>query len=272
MKTRLVCSFVALLFLTAGRSRADTLPDIPVERVLLPLTVKNAPGAFGTQWTTELWLRLDTTRPSVFIMPLFARSNCDPPCPLPGGPLENASFPVDFFKTAPGELPGSLLYVQQDAIDDLFISLRLLEVSGFYSTPTLQLPVVRERDFSSRRIHILGIPGRPGLRGLLRVYGIDPDVTGDVRVAAFREEGGQFNQLLFDMTVPLTVVQREYAAGPFRVRVRPPVAQLDLSWLIPVDVTLYRLEITPVSPGLRIWGFASVTDNATQEIVLRTPR
>ena len=36
-------------------------------------------------------------------------------------------------------------------------------------------------------------------------------------------------------------------------------------------VPLLRIEVTPVTPGLRFWTFVSVTNNETQHVTLITP-
>jgi hypothetical protein len=255
-----------LLILVAGVSSAQTLPPVPLERWLLPITAREAHGAFGTVWSTELWMRIDAGGEAVWVAPSFADSPCEDQCPIGGGPPDDAAFKIGFLRTRAGEHPGSLLYVEEVNADDVHASLRLIESSR---GNVLQLPVVREREFTTRRVHILGIPIESRSRALLRIYGIDPAATGEVRVRVFREDQGpDFNRLLLDRTLPFTVMQRIYTAGPFSYPVRPPYAQLDLQT---VQDGMVRVELSSLDPTLRLWGFVSITENDTQRVTLRVP-
>src|SRR4051794_21790930 len=52
---------VALVSATLTRPAAAQRLDL-FEPVLLPVTVRNVPGAFGTRWSTELWYRNNSNR------------------------------------------------------------------------------------------------------------------------------------------------------------------------------------------------------------------
>ena len=73
-------------------------------------------------------------------------------------------------------------------------------------------------------------------------------------------------ELLAERMVGLSSVPKTYTFD-----LRPPVAGLDLAPLIRPAIGAVRLEITPTTPGLAIWGFVSLTDNLTQAISLRIP-
>jgi len=242
------------------------------DRLLLPITVREIPGAFGSVWNTELWLRVTTPLSSISINPYISAGDaCDPPCGggvvTPDNPLY--SFPLGFYRTHPGETSGSLLYITKGKIDNVHVSLRLS--NGMAGSDPVELPVVPERLFTADPLYILGIPLRSSARAMVRVYGIDPDMLGSVRVKAFAESPtGSANTVVLDTVVPLTVTQ-QFTRGVDPLPLRPSVAELNLSALIQSAFPLVRLEITPVEPGLRLWAFVSVTDNDRQTVVLRTP-
>jgi len=262
LTTALLLTIIAAPMALLGQT---SLPPGSYERFLLPITAIRAPGAFGTSWTTEVWLP-----PGANVFPSFAPSACDPPCPDGGGPPTGASYQIGFFRTHGNETPGSLLYVLQQNAEHVDVSLRLTETSGASHLLPLQLPVVRERQFTNDTVHVVGIPLGARTRATARIYGIDPDQLGNVEVRACREDTpGQ--SLILDETVPLAVAQLTYVAGPYRAEMRPPVTQISLDGLRATGATLVRLEITPLIPALRIWAFVSITDNDTQAITLRTP-
>jgi hypothetical protein len=259
---RYLFAIVVVAATTVG-AHAQRIPPLPdMERILLPITVINAPGAFGSSWSSQGSQFRDVDQ-SVFVLP-----SCEPPCDDPGGPTSQHTFGIDFFRTRPGETTGSIMYVERAFAADVYLSLMLREAS---TGETVELPVVREGSFITHKFQILDVTNpAPGKRITLRVYGIDPDVLGRVEVRVF-VEGTE--QLARDDIYDLQVVQRIYSnpAGTYSVPVRPPVAEI--SYYAPLTDAPYllRFEIEPLTPGMAIWGFVSVTDNATQHVTLRTP-
>ena len=232
-----------------------------MERVLLPITVVGVPGAFGSMWSAQGSIYRELDR-AVLILP-----GCEQPCDNAGGPTARHTLPLDFLRTRPVETNGSIMYIERAFSDSISLSLRLLETSTGQS---VQLPVVRERSFFTRRFQILDVPN-PGLgeRITLRVYGIDPGVLGKVQVRIF-VQGAE--QLTRDNVYDFTVVQRLYSTLAYSVPVRP--ALVEVSYYAPLTNTadLLRFEIEPLTPEMPIWAFVSVTDNVTQHVTLLTPQ
>lgn len=265
MKTTILLS-LAVSICAWSPSQAGSLPT--VERVLLPITVRSLPGAYGTSWTTDLWVRVATDDQPVFIAPLFRYvPGCESPCTVgPNGPtLAPYAYPIDFYPTRPGETSGSLMYLQSALSDDVHLSLRLTNGTG--SGPT-ELPVVRERFFTNKTVHILGVPLGTSSRATLRVYGVDPDRLGSVRVQVFSEDPQ--NTLLLDTVLSLSATQVFSTNAEWNLPLRPPEGEMSLTG-ISQTTRGARIEISAIDPGLRIWGFVSITDNATQTVSLRTP-
>ncbi|MDB4982496.1 MAG: hypothetical protein JWM82_3248 [Myxococcales bacterium] len=241
-----------------------------MDRALLPITVRDLPGAFGTRWTTDLWFKIDGNARIAYV-PSLPISFCDPPCPDLFVYDPDTSFVRDFYRTHATEPPGMLIYIDRATAATQHFSLRLQETTGAIRMEALQLPVVPESDFRGDGIQILGIPAKSSTRAMLRVYGIDPDLLGDVRVRAFRETESVPQALVFDRTVSLRVMQVVHLVGEQPFKLRPPAAELNLADLVPAGMDGVRLELTPLTAGLRIWGFVSLTDNVTQQVALRTP-
>jgi hypothetical protein len=270
MKTLSVSILVALTFPLSALAQSS----IVYERALLPITVRDVAGAYGSVWNTELWIKVDDSASRfIAIDPLSPAKGyrSDPGGFIdPWGPvIAPYAYPINFYRTQPGQTPGSLIYVSQPESDEVHFSLRLS--NGKPDSNPVELPVVRERYFTTSTLHILGIPLTTSGRAMLRIYGIDPSKTGSVRVKAFLDDGIT-NGMVLDAVVPLTVVQK-FDVNPGRdpLPIRPPAAELNLSTLLAATPFPGRLEITPVDPTLRLWAFVSITDNLRQDVVLRTP-
>ena len=78
-------------------------------------------------------------------------------------------------------------------------------------------------------------------------------------------------RLISEGTYALVATQRTYLTK-FRqpIATKPPAAEIG-NVTTDVDKPTAYVEIVPLTPNLRIWAFISVTDNRTQEVVLRTP-
>lgn len=251
----------ALLLVTASAEAQVTLPEM--ERVLLPISVRDVGGAFGTRWSTDLTMYMDADLPPLVVPFTGCYSQ---PCDDAGGPTSRRTLTLGFLATAPGDTTGSLLHIAQSGADSVSLALTLRRSADDVG---IAVPVVREREFSSRPLQLLDVPNPgPAKRMALRIYGIDPDLLGVVRVRIYR---AGTEQLLSDQTYSLTVAQKYFATASFRLPVRPPVSEVHYwSSLTPGNERL-RFQIEPVTPGLRLWAFISVTDNVTQEVSLRLP-
>jgi hypothetical protein len=257
-----------ILALSCAIGRAQEVPEL--ERILFPITVKNLEGAHGTRWTTVAEMHRDPSLVNEYIAPLFDRG-CEPPCWDPIHMVPGEVFPLSFIFTEPGKTSGSYLYVAKRSSQDTFFSLQLVQASC-RNCPRTELPVVRDRDFVDRKFSILDVPPPTGSqRVALRVYASDPESLGLVRVQIEelrgREEanGVVRDELISDFVLPLVVDQVRPLAGP-NVPVRPPTIELFYDQPFPNVSNNLHFEITPVTPGLRLWAFVSVTDNDNQQV------
>lgn len=238
------------------------IPPLPEQqRVLLPVTVTNVPGAFGSTWTSEL--RLFTHSGNLLVYPLRS-AGCEPACNEPIQAIPETVFLAGFFGTEPAETGGSWLYVQKSAADETVVTLTLRENSHLFT----QIPTIPEDEFFDHPVNILAVPYNPNTRLTLRVYANEDFAGAAVRCRVHDEFP---DAVLLDEIVPLSVKQRYYMTS-YTFALRPAYGQL--SWQ-PAEMPRLghvRVEITPLTPGLKYWSFISATDNATQQTVILTTR
>ncbi|HYC88745.1 MAG TPA: hypothetical protein VEO54_06005 [Thermoanaerobaculia bacterium] len=238
------------------------------EVLLLPILSEPLPGAFGALWRTDVWFMRTSELAS--IAPVVDRNclppRCGPPPPPLPQPFEAVQPPL--YRTRGGEPPGVLLYVPKNAVRDVILNVRVVDTSRQDLTDGVVIPVVKEADLTAS-VHLLNVGVTPHSRIMLRVYApFAPDLSR-VRVRVY--------------SIPLPdqlVLEQEIALGRavtdplpnWTLPIVPASAELSLPLpqLAPGRTPL-RIEVTPVSPGLRLWAFASVTNNITNEITIVTP-
>ncbi|MEA2238836.1 MAG: hypothetical protein QOC81_3560 [Thermoanaerobaculia bacterium] len=241
------------------------------EKVLFPIVVHpliQSPGAFGTSWVTEESV-LNAGSVPVPLAGTYACFFCKTAQPLqlgvtyglvPGSPRDN--------------LGGSFLFVDSRYADQLRFGLRVRDVSreadGFGS----EVPVVRTRDFRDDSVSLLGVPNQPNLRLTLRIYALD--AGGDVIVRVFEQRSGLIVHLSDPLPADALIAERTYKLAPvgspdagYPIDNYPAYAQISD---LPMPATsLARIDVVPITPGMRIWAFASATNNVTQQVTVISP-
>ncbi len=242
------------------------------EKVLLPVVAPApVPGAFGSSWITDFWMRNGGTVPIQVIG--YAYHCFLPECiPLgtpglnPGATIRPGVAPIPGFQ-------GQFLLVPKGFGDQIAFGLRFRDVSREAQSWGTEIPVVREGEFRSDRVTLIDVPVTAGFRQVLRVYELDSANERDarVRVRAYRldtsltEPESSPSPVLGEAIFQLAFVPNEFWPAY--------VAIPDLSAIAPLgDAQRIALEIEPVSPGLRIWAFATVVNNETQQATVITPQ
>jgi hypothetical protein len=194
-----------------------------------------------------------------------------PECVAPPTPPGTTFFP----KPLASPLPGTVLYVDASAAPAVHIGLRLQDLSRQSETWGTEVPVVRDKDLYGTSFELLDVPLTDGFRQLLRLYNVNNTnmATTHARVRFYRLDpaiysltdlsGARFppDALLLEQTVTFAVENfLGYAEIP-NIATVPALA----------GTSRIRIEITPIEPDLRLWGFVSVTNNATQHVTLITP-
>jgi hypothetical protein len=246
-------------------------PESPYEQVLLPTYFSGVlPGAYGTQWATELWIHNGGTTPvSIADRVCPADLVCPPVIPLTftleaGHSLHD---PDEFFRPSRNN-PSLLLYVSNQGARDVSMGLRVADVSRNTLNGGTDLPVIRGDEFLTRTAQLLNVPlDNQRFRLLLRAY----DVTyGEAEFAV------RFYPADEDAVSPVygtTVTAKTPRYGPFRAEAA--YAELDITQLLHLRLAwpqTARIEIQPLTPGSRYWAFVSLTNNDTQLVTLVTPQ
>ena len=166
----------------------------------------------------------------------------------------------------------TFLYLPKSDVDRLRMSL-VVEASDrdhLDERSFTELPVARASDFTNKTINIVGVRMDPGFRQTLRIFGLDGNSAGEVMVRAYDLKSGW---LLYEdphWVWPLSAEQNADGQA-----MRPSFTmECDLSKELPdyLDGRNVRVELEPMTEGLRIWGFVSITNNKTQGFYTITPR
>lgn len=239
-----------------------------LEKILLPVAIKTeVAGAFGSSWRTPFTI-VNHGSENLVVYGLKVPCPVGPPC-VPPEVVPNATLSPDIELPdfpLPGECYCTFLRVAPNRMDDLAAELRIQDVSRQSQTWGTELPIVRERDARLSKTELLDIPVGADFRTLVRFYDFDPGQGHQIRVRVFQTDPSPrsfFNQPPDPFLEEQVVTLLPSHAGA----ALPGYAQFYLSSLShPTTTGRLRLELEPVSAGLRFWAFASVTNNETQHV------
>jgi hypothetical protein len=265
---------LAAVILGAGTlARPIRSEDGTLQKVLIPVFAEEpVPGVNGSSWITDLWVSNsgDSAATVAGVVWDCSLPECNFPAPF------DPEVTMSTGTQAVGGLQGTLIYVETATADDVSFGLRFRDLSRQATTWGTELPVPREAAFRNSRFSLVDVPVTPGFRQTLRVYEIDgtPRVAS-VRIRAYRlnpsrtQPFGDPDELLGETDVPLAFTASQAALPEY-----PGYAQVtDLSTFAPLgDVERLRLEVEPVTPGLRLWAFVTVIHNETQHATVITPQ
>lgn len=244
---RRLISFILICF-AAEQLSAQGFPTF--ERILLPVFADPSPGAFGSLWTSELSIYNDNDEPAGIIGGL---SPPDAPDMLPKTGRTVAGV---------GDARAKFVTVLANKASRFHFNLRIRDVSRQAQTAGTEIPVVRESEFRSGRVILLNVPIDARFRQTLRIYELleTGQLPGSVLVRFFRLSNPPPRDA-FVREETLTLAGRVVAyaqLGPF-----PPEL---------FDAPTVWIEIEPLAPNMRYWGFVSITNNETQHVTTVTPQ
>jgi hypothetical protein len=244
---------------------AGTVSGQEYERVLLPVVTNSAPGAFGSLWSTFLAVYNGSDSTGVIEYPFGCVIGT---CPrgLPIGAHETSVLTT--IGPPPAAIPGLLVYVLQPQNARFAFETRVQDLSRQALTWGTELPAIHESAARTDTLQLLDIPLDVRFRRLLRVYDLDARLASVVRVRIL--------PMTSDVSLAeLDLVMTPYLMEPFTDRpFYPGYASLaDFTQLPGVaGMDRVRIEIRPVTSGLRFWAFVSVTNNETQHVTTITPQ
>ena len=245
-------------------------PESSYEKVLLPIHVEGTlDGAYGTKWSTDFWIRNSGSEP-VHIAPWCPSGQPCLPVVPPRITLEPKksihNLPAGF--APPGGNPSVILYMSRPASRDVSFGLRFADVSRSALNTGAEVPVIRENEMLHRAAELHNVPMGHTARVMLRIYDI-AYTSSQFRVTLHRQSE-QDEPALHSVTLTTATAQ----TGDFRSAAA--YAQFDVTALLELDDREWpeavRIELTPLTPGSRWWGFASITNNQTQLTTLVTPQ
>lgn len=235
----------------------------PHQRVLVPVSLDDLPGAGGSLWTTELWAVNPSGTP-VSIRPLpclITAEGCRESIVLPPG--RSVALPA----LGHAERPGVIISVPPDA--PVFFTLHVRDRSRQDQSWGVEVPVVRSTDFFSAAASMTGIALDSRYRHTLRLYMLQ---SGFAEAFALRVQlyavGGAEDVLVEDRVVTLVP-----PLVPPPNQIGSPLAQVVIGDLFDRDfggAQHARLTVTPIT-NAPWWGFVSVTNNETQQVTTVTP-
>lgn len=254
---------IAVLSIPAA---AQEIP--PVERILVPL-LGTYHGRYGTIWVTDLVAGNPTDEKIVFAQgaPFCQLSAGCPPPPLGLEPHE-----VQVFEGGGPDHPpyfaGRIFVVEKDHATRVQMVLRTRDTSRTEQTWGTTIPVALEREWFTEPFLLLDVPTDPRFRQALRVY--DPDATDRGEVVVHFLDAGSGVQLA---TRRLFLLSGGRLENEQWYTFTSGAQILDLVGNIPELRAAERLTIRvePMTPGLRVWGFVSVTNHVTQEVTVIAP-
>ena len=254
---RITGLIIAAVVLTASLGWADALTD----RILLPIATGQIPGAFGSLWTSEAVVHNDGPDFVDFDADEYCIAECPPSQALRPGETRHV-----LYRGEPASNPGFIMFVQHS--DFMTFESRIQDISRQAQTWGTEIPVVREGEFTTQPVVLVNVPMDGRFRLMLRVYDIDGRADASVRVEVFPFPGS--GAAIGQIDLPLI------PPGGRHPKYKPSYVQYeDLHGLIPPGFnpgSVVGARITPLTPGLRIWAFISVTNNETQHVTTVTPQ
>lgn len=243
-----------------GRNAAEMTSTVATTTILIPI-IYDGPGAFGSRWWTRLIVSNFSAQPFTTPGVTFVEATCVfPSCPESPVLAPGQSSPIVRPISAPH---GLLLRGPADVASDLSFRADFGRSDGTFDWQSaVELPVVREREFSTRALHFTDAPlfGGGSWVTTLRIYGIDALPGTTVRL--------QLRRSPHDPPVAERLVQLEAppATEPSATPLFPAYAQMNLQHEFPMNT--YRclaciVSVVPVpregSGPPRIWAFLSAT-------------
>lgn len=262
---------LAVLALSAPAAGARA-QEPELRKVLVPLFVyEPLPGAYGSLWITDFWVGNAGSEIELvygLVWSCFLPECIGAPAPIEPGVTMHTGVQSSFGTR------GAFVHVPADGGDSIRFGLRFRDLSRQATTWGTELPLAREDAFRGS-LSLVDVPVTSGFRQTLRIYeleGVEREAL--VRVRSYRLEPSHSepfdppDPLLGEVVLTLTFAPTEFPPeNPGFAIVTDFSAIADLG-----DAERIRIEIEPVTPGLRLWAFVSVAHNETQHATVITPQ
>lgn len=255
-------SFSLLIVFSAASAAAQNRSDY--SPVLFPISVSERPGAYGSIWSSVATL-LNSSSEAISI------------------PLGGCHIPPCYYRIEPGRSeavqieparadfpPAFILYVPKTASGSLHFNLRVQDLSRQALTWGTEIPVVTETQFLASPIFLLQLPLEARFRSAIRVYDLEARYFRD-HASARAEVTVRVGSRIVKSAIVDVEARASEALEDFHVL--PGYFEIiDLAAWVGEPLETVDVEIRPLSDGLRIWAFASVTNNETQHVTVVSPQ
>lgn len=236
--------------------------EVEFEQIMLPIALRQPiPGAYGSLWMTEVWVRNDGQN-SVEIVTFCQVGGCQPELIDPGEAQrdEGVIYPRS------DRPPGAFILADRRYAGDLQVSLRIRDLSRQELTWGTELPVVRSTDLRVGKLGFLDVPLEARFRQMLRLYSMALEPI-PVTVSFFEIPW-------LELAPQPALATRTLTITPTTFDVLPGYVELpDFASTIPELSGKERVYVEIRSDSaLPFWGFISVTNNETQHVTTITPR
>lgn len=230
--------------------------DEPVRNysiVLLPIVISEPiPGAFGSQWVTEIVGRNTSSAEVRHVIH----------CPSGIACLIEAIPPHTTFTPDLDHSPSGALFVMHTwPGDEVLFNLRVRDLSRQLDTWGTEIPTIRTDEALTGAAHMLDLPSSERFRLTLRIYDLSHSPGSSAFSVKVYANAG--DTLLNELTAAALPVAN---AG---------FGYLMLSDLLPGATSgeeRFRIVVEPLEPQTPYWAFVSITNNETQHITISTPK
>ncbi len=266
---RFIPQILIALLLAVPAAQAQDLPNEldaknyePVLFPIMPIGGEQE-GAYGTLWDVESFVGNRSDEPRLYAMSLRGPEKrfMDPDMVM-GADLA-ANFNID----------GSIHWIQKNRAEDYDFSSRLFELTRPENADGVEIPVVTLDETSEGAIGLLRIPFTGDHRVWIRIYDLMTVPGGRVRVSVYPFETGTTDiEALAVLEYPLD--EWSYPSSETEMTPTPGFARFLLDEHVIPAVTggSVRIEVEPLTEGMRVWAFASLTHNETQRVSFVTPQ
>jgi hypothetical protein len=249
-------------------------PQPAYEKVLFPVFFFG-PGAHGSQWATRISVynagqsTVSTLNPVFFGNPICpAGCGCGPETQI--GPGRTGEVCGQFADPA-----GLIFYAPTVAALDLHYHSVAFDTSRATENAGTEMPVVREREFRRDEIVLPSLPLDEKFRLGLRIYDPDQRHGAQVRVQVLAADSNTvYGERTFTLNYPIqTILPDPFPNRPAYVNIgNLHTIVREILGSSAATVSRFHIKITPVTPGIRFWGFATITNNETQLITTVSPQ
>ena len=242
---------VAALLVSSPLVAAD------MEQYLLPIEPSVVYCAYHSRYDTRLVVYNDSDQP---IQSLCNGSDCRSIAARRGAEISGSRVPVP--------LPRFLYLSKADASRArMTMMVESMDLSRPEERSFTELPVVPASAFRSGVMQFVGVRVDQGFRQTLRIYGLDPNGGGRIRMRAYDPDTGEAlrSEDYYLYAQPAWVLSDDEPMTPsFNM-------ECDLSEYAPLGNRRLVVELES-PPDVKYWAFISVTNNATQHFYTVMPQ